>query len=181
MSAPRVRGILDEALRDGPTDSMASLLFVPGPSFQRVDMLAVEHDLTSLVMHCRPRGYDAGVSLRCQLDDFEVGIQRVPGMHLLQESTRGARKRKKLVADVLRKEGGANTGQNQQRRANEQSANEQSEDTARPGANLRSTAGNITRGDEPERLHDQLEVLADDRQVLHRDALLVQPSHCLLG
>src|SRR5258708_4744435 len=111
MSAPRVRGILDEALRDGSTDSMESLLFVTGPSFQRVGMLAVEHDLTSLVMHCRPRGYDAGFSLRCQLDDFELGIQRVPRMHLLQESTRGARKRKKLVADVLRKEGGTRSSE----------------------------------------------------------------------
>ena len=56
-------------------------------------------------MHCRPRGYDARVSLRCQLNDFELGIQRVPRMHFFQEPTRGARKRKKHVADVLRKEG----------------------------------------------------------------------------
>ena len=81
-------------------------LFVRGRSFQRVRVLAVEHELTSLVMHRRPRGYDARVSLRCQFNDFELGIQRVPRMHLLQESTRGTRKREKHVADVLRKEGG---------------------------------------------------------------------------
>ena len=74
-------------------------------------MLAVEHELTSLVMHRRPHGYDARVSLRCQLDDFELGIQRIPRMYLLQESTRGARKRKEHVADVLRKEGGARSGE----------------------------------------------------------------------
>ena len=77
-----------------------------GRSFQGVRVLAVEHELTSLVMHRRPRGYDARVSLRCQLSDFELGIQRVPCMHFFQEPTRGARKRKKHVADVLRKEGG---------------------------------------------------------------------------
>ena len=66
-------------------------------------MLAVEHELTSLVMHRRPRGYDARVSLRCQLSDFELGIKRVPRMHFFQEATRSARKRKKHVADVLRK------------------------------------------------------------------------------
>ena len=74
-------------------------------------LLAVEHELTSLVMHRRPRGYDARFSLRCQLNYFELGIQRVPRMHLLQESTRGARKRKKLVADVLRKKGGARSSE----------------------------------------------------------------------
>ena len=79
------------------------LLFVRGRSFQRVRVLAVEHELTSLVMHRRPRGYDARVSLRCQLDDFELGIERVPRMHFLQEPARGARKRHKHVADVLRK------------------------------------------------------------------------------
>src|SRR5260370_41010993 len=82
------------------------LLFVRGRSFQRVRVLAVEHELTSLVMHRRPRGYDARVSLRCQLSDFELGIQRVSRMHFFQKSTRGGRKRKKHVADVLRKEGG---------------------------------------------------------------------------
>src|SRR5260370_27857016 len=82
------------------------LLFVRGRSFQRVRVLAVEHELTSLVMHRRPRGYDARVSLRCQLDDFKLGIDRVPRMHLLKESARGARKRKKHVPAVLRKEGG---------------------------------------------------------------------------
>ena len=66
--------------------ALGSLLFVRGRSFQRVRVLAVEHELTSLVMHRRPRGYDARVSLRCQLDDFELGIDRVPRMHLLQES-----------------------------------------------------------------------------------------------
>ena len=50
------------------------LLFARGRSFQRVRVLAVEHELTSLVMHRRPRGYDARVSLRCQLSDFELGI-----------------------------------------------------------------------------------------------------------
>src|SRR6266850_2246561 len=87
------------------------LLFVRGRSFQRVRVLAVEHELTSLVMHRRPRGYDARVSLRCQLNDFELGIQRVPRMDLLQEPTRGARKRKKHVADVLRKEGGTRSSE----------------------------------------------------------------------
>ena len=79
------------------------LLFVRGRSFQRVGVLDVEHELTSLVLHGRPRGYDARVSLRSQLDDFELGIERVPRMHFLQEPARGARKRHKHVADVLRK------------------------------------------------------------------------------
>jgi hypothetical protein len=73
------------------------LLFVRGRSFQRVRVLAVEHELTSLVMHRRPRGYHARVSLPCQLSDFELGIQRVPRMHFFQEPTRGAHKRKKHV------------------------------------------------------------------------------------
>ena len=51
-----------------------------GRSFQRVRVLAVEHELSSLVMHRRPRGYDPRVSLRCQVGDFELGIQRVPRM-----------------------------------------------------------------------------------------------------
>src|ERR1700747_3143729 len=59
-------------------NGMTGLLFVRGRSFQRVRVLAVEHELTSLVMHRRPRGYDARVSLRCQLSDFELGIERVP-------------------------------------------------------------------------------------------------------
>ena len=50
------------------------LLLVRGRSLQRVRVLAVEHELTSLVMHRRPRGYDARISLRCQLNDFEFGI-----------------------------------------------------------------------------------------------------------
>jgi hypothetical protein len=82
------------------------LLFVRGRSFQRVGVLAVEHEFISLVMHRRPRGYDACVSLLCQLSDFELRIQRVPRMHFFQETTRGARKRKKHVADALRKQGG---------------------------------------------------------------------------
>ena len=86
-------------------------LFVRGRSFERVRVLAVEHELTSLVMHRRPRSYDARVSLRCQLNDFELGIERVPRMHLFQESTRSARKRQKHVADVLRKEGGTRSGE----------------------------------------------------------------------
>src|ERR1700719_962048 len=57
-------------------------------------------------MHRRLRGYDARISLRCQLSDFELGIQRVPCMHFFQEPARGARKTKKHVADVLRKESG---------------------------------------------------------------------------
>src|SRR5258707_14985682 len=73
--------------------SMDWFLFVRGRSFQRVRVLTVEHELTSLVMHRRPRGYDARVSLRCQLRDFELGIQRVPRMHFFREPTRGARKR----------------------------------------------------------------------------------------
>ena len=64
-------------------------------------MFAVEHELTSLVMHRRPRSYDARLSLRCQLDDFELGIERVPRMHFLQEPARCARKRYKHIADVL--------------------------------------------------------------------------------
>ena len=85
---------------------MGWLLFVRGRSFQRVRVLAVEHELTSLVMHRRPRGYDARVSLRCQLSDFELRIQRVSRVHLLQESTRGTRECHKHVTDVLRKQGG---------------------------------------------------------------------------
>src|SRR5262249_12163882 len=67
-------------------------------------------------MHRRPRGYDARVSLRCQLGDFELGIERVPRMHLLQEPARGARNRNKHVADVLREEGstGSSEGENLQ-------------------------------------------------------------------
>src|ERR1700688_5236864 len=64
-------------------------------------------------MHRRPRGYEAGVSLRCQLSDFELGIQRVPRMHFFQEPARGARKRKKHVADVLRKEGGTRSSESE--------------------------------------------------------------------
>ncbi len=89
------------------------LLFVRGRSFQRVRVLAVEHELTSLVMHRRPRGYDAGVSLRCQLNDFELRIQRVSRVHLLQESTRGTRECHKYVADVLRKEGGTRSSESE--------------------------------------------------------------------
>ena len=77
--------------------------FVRGRSFQRVGVLAIEHELTSLVMHRRPRGYDAGVSLRCQLNDFELRIERVPRMHFFQESTRGAGKhqetRRRCIAE----------------------------------------------------------------------------------
>jgi len=86
-------------------------LFVRGCSFQRVSVLAVEHELTSLVMHRRPRGYNTGVSLRCQLSDFELGIQRVPRMHFFQESTRGTRECHKHIADVLRKESGARSSE----------------------------------------------------------------------
>ena len=89
------------------------LLFVRGRSFQRVRVLAVEHELTSLVMHRRPRGYDARVSLRCQLSDFELGIQCVPRMHFFQESTRGTRECHKHVADVLRKEGGTRSSESE--------------------------------------------------------------------
>ena len=98
------------------TRQWTGYFFVRGRSFQRVRVLAVEHELTLLVMHRRPRGYDAGVSLRCQLSDFELGIQRVSRMHFFQEPTRGARKRKKHVADVLRKEGraGSSEGENLQ-------------------------------------------------------------------
>src|SRR4029077_197431 len=53
----------------------------------------------------------ARVSLRCQLGDFELGIQRVPRMHFFQESTRSARKRHKHVADILWKEGGARSSE----------------------------------------------------------------------
>ena len=87
------------------------LLFVRGRSFQRVRVLAVEHELTSLVMHRRSRGYDAGVALRCQLGDFELRIQRVSRMYFFQEPARGARKGKKHVADVLRKEGGTRSSE----------------------------------------------------------------------
>src|SRR6476660_8164927 len=62
-------------------------------------------------MHRRPRGYDARVSLRCQLSDFELGIQRVPRMHFFQESTRGTRECHKHVADVLRKQGGTRSSE----------------------------------------------------------------------
>jgi len=106
---PRTFKYARNPLRDDASDPLDWLLFVRGRSFQRVRVLAVENELTSLVMHRRPRGYDARVSLRCQLSDFELGIQRVPRMHFFQEPARGARKRKKHVADVLRKEGGTIT------------------------------------------------------------------------
>ena len=93
------------------------LLFVRGRSFQRLSVLAVEHELTSLVMHRRPRGYDTRVSLRCQLSDFELGIQRVSRVHLLQESTRGTRECHKHVADVLRKEGGTRSSESENLRS----------------------------------------------------------------
>ena len=89
------------------------LLFVRGRSFQRVGVLAVEHELASLVMHRRPRGYDARVSLSCQASDFKLGIQRVSRVHLLQESTRGTRERHKHVADVLRKQGGTRSSESE--------------------------------------------------------------------
>src|ERR1700732_169286 len=89
------------------------LLFVHGRSFQRIRVLAGEHELTSLVMHRRSRGYDARVSLRRQLDDFELGIERVSRMHLLQESTRGTRECHKHVTDVLRKQGGTRSSEGQ--------------------------------------------------------------------
>ena len=44
-------------------------------------------------------------------NDFELGIQRVPRMHFFQEPTRSARKRKKHVAYVLRKEGGTRSSE----------------------------------------------------------------------
>jgi hypothetical protein len=87
------------------------LLLIRGRNFQRVRVLAVEHELTPLVMHRRPRGYDARASLRCQLNDFELGIQRITRMHLIQESTQGARKRQKHIANVLRKEGGTRSSE----------------------------------------------------------------------
>ena len=102
--------IVSSRLEDS-TRQWTGYCFVRGRSFQRVGVLAVEHELTSLVMHRRPRGYDARVSLHCQLNDFELGIQRVPRMHLLQEPARGARKRHKHVADVLRKEGGTRSSE----------------------------------------------------------------------
>src|ERR1700693_5043614 len=64
-------------------------------------------------MHRRPRRYDARVSLRSQLDDFELGIERVPSMHFLQEPPGGARKRHKHVADVLRKQGCARSSESE--------------------------------------------------------------------
>jgi hypothetical protein len=88
---PRAFKYARNPLRDDASDPMDWLLFVRGRSFQGVGVLAVEHELTSLVMHRRPRGYDARVSLRCQLSDFELGIQRAPRMHFFQEPTRGAR------------------------------------------------------------------------------------------
>ena len=93
------------------TRQWTGYFFVPGRSSQRVSVLAIERELTSLVMHRRPRGYDARVSLRRQPGDFELGIQRVPRMHFLQEPARGACKRKKHVADVLRKEGGTGSSE----------------------------------------------------------------------
>ena len=62
------------------------LLFVRGTQPSAIRVFAVERELTSLIMHRRPRGYDARVSLRCQLSDFELGIQRVSRMHFFQES-----------------------------------------------------------------------------------------------
>ena len=96
---------------EGSTRQWTGYLFVRGRSFQRVRVPAVEHELTSLVMHRRPRGYDARVSLRCQLSDFELGIQRVPRMHFFQKPAQGARKRKKHVADVLRKQSGTRSSE----------------------------------------------------------------------
>src|SRR5262249_5281279 len=67
------------------------------------------------------------------------------------------------------------------RQAEERGANEQSEQASCPGANLGPALGDVSRGDEAERLLDSLEVLADDRQVLHRNAFLLQLPHRILG
>src|SRR4051812_26296385 len=56
----------DQILRDGASDPTDSLLVVSGCSVQRIRVLTVEHELTSLVMHRRPGGYDACVSVGCQ-------------------------------------------------------------------------------------------------------------------
>ena len=45
--------------------------------FQRVLVLAVENEFTSLVVHRRPRGHYAGVSLRCERDNFQCRIERI--------------------------------------------------------------------------------------------------------
>src|SRR6185312_3419262 len=49
------------------TRQWTGYFFVPGRSLQRVRVFAVERELTSLIMHRRPRGYDPSVSLYCQL------------------------------------------------------------------------------------------------------------------
>jgi hypothetical protein len=74
-------------------------------------VLTVEHELTSLIMDHRSRGYDAGVFLCRQLSDFELRIQRVSRVHLLQESTGGTRKCNEHVADVFWKEGGTRSSE----------------------------------------------------------------------
>ena len=48
-------------------------------------MLALENEFTSLVVHRRPSGHYTGVSLRCERDNFQFRIERISGVHFLEE------------------------------------------------------------------------------------------------
>jgi hypothetical protein len=67
------------------------------------------------------------------------------------------------------------------RQDQERGPGQQAEDASRPRPDLGALLGDGPGRDEPERLLDRLEVLADDRHVLHRDALLLQSPHRVLG
>src|SRR5262249_18393640 len=60
------------------------------------------------------------------------------------------------------------------RQDQERGPDEQPEDAARPGPDLGALPGDGAGGDKAERLLDRLEVLADDGDVLHRNAVLLQ-------
>jgi hypothetical protein len=64
---------------------MYLLLSTPWEGFQRVLVLAIENEFTSLIIHCHPRCYYAGVSLRCKRDNFQCRIERISSVHLLEE------------------------------------------------------------------------------------------------
>ena len=67
-------------------------------------MLALENEFTSLVVHRRPRGHYTGVPLRSKRDNFQCRIERISGVHLLEELACRIDKRNENVADILREE-----------------------------------------------------------------------------
>jgi hypothetical protein len=66
-------------------DLTYSLLSSPGCGSQRVLVLAVENEFTSLVVYRYSRCHSAGVSLRGKRDNFQCRIERISSVHLLEE------------------------------------------------------------------------------------------------